>query len=439
MPFGKSVVNIERCESLSADEVRVRFVPSEDVTVFRYAISEDTDVALFSSGEMEGIVEVEGNGAVEVSFDGLEPDTYYTVYASGCDSDGRQGRTYTLGVLTGDSEFGVNVSHMTHSSVGFDVYFTGDYSRIEYFFGVPGDSAAFRAGLTDSDVLEDIAVQDYTLNFFNLEPSSEHVLFLKGYDRAGSAEYRECHVVLGAEGEVPAVNFEIVALDTYRGVYRLVGNEKVGCIMAMISEEGFNDVLINGPLTWGGDIVGLVSASADLDYPGSGKSTSGELQLVYETYTLQTGLPLEMYVVVTDKDMTPVGVQHFTFATPDLDPALNIGGVSVSVENVTSDYAECVYLSQEGTMGFFYEVLDADWYDSYAGMDPSWNNESLCGLLSSNGFWVYVDDMQSDRLVYKPEGLESGKRYYAAAAPLSRNGLSGGWLTAVTEEFVTSK
>lgn len=433
----KATVSIEKVSNSSPSECTMRFVPTEDAVSFYYAIGESGDFESFRNGTMPEMVKVEGNEPLEVTFTDLDSRHIYTVFAKADDANGTDGTVYMYRVMTADAFYMVEPYYIMDESAGFKISFTNDYYDSEYYLGKPGERDAFMSGSVETERLGDVSVQWFIVNFFDLEPSTDYVLYVKGYNRAGQYEYRELAVTTKGAEETPKVTLES-EINIYKGSYTLTGNSLTGKITAFILDLGAYDHVIFNELGFAGDIITVANNWSETAFNGAVSSTDGVLKIEHITPELMLDRQMEMYVVVTDKDMNPVGVQHFTFSTPSKNSSAPKCTVDVKVSDITSKGATYTYTADENTFAFMYDTVDAAWYDQLKE-SPEWSEFYLHNTLFTAGqYWAYRPDTENGVREFIEATGTPNTRYYAAACPMNENGPNGdGWQKEVLVEYTT--
>ena len=80
-PGIKAKIDISVAGSPDSTSLKILFAPDERTAWFEYAIGGENDLSAFQDGSLEGITRIDGNEPEEVLFDGLEPSTYYSIFA----------------------------------------------------------------------------------------------------------------------------------------------------------------------------------------------------------------------------------------------------------------------------------------------------------------------------------------------------------------------
>lgn len=432
-----ATVNIEKISG-EQNTLGIRFTPAEDAASFCYAISISEDIPGFEAGTMEDITTVGGNEPVEVTFENLESNVVYTVYARAFDESGRPGGTAVYRAMTGDAFYKVSLQYASDHCAGIMFEFTGNYFGSEYYLGKPEDKEAFLAGTLDVSSIGDEALKSIAKNWYDLEPSTEYVVYAKGYNLAGLSEYRELHFTTTAENECPKVELEVVNSDVYKNEFRLKGNEYTGKIAAIVGNIGdYGSGVIE--TSNGGDVVGWLDSWSSINWMGAKYSLTGTLDLEKVTPELTLERQFEIWVLVYDKDMNPAGVQKFEPVAPGFNPDAKGGSVSIEITNITSKGATYVFDPEEDCFAFLYDTVEADWYDDIKENSSEWHEYYLHEIFFKNAlYFCYTRDMEGEYCTFIEEKGQSSFRYYAAACPMNVNGpREGGWLPVVLKDYTT--
>lgn len=429
---------VEVTEIVSDDPLlcKVLMTPSENTVSYRYGIGNEEDCRLFGKGQFSGAVEIEGNKPEEVVFEELDSRTEYMVFAQAKDEKGTYGEIYIHRILTVDTLFKAKAQYVTDRSFGVELSLSNNYQVFEYYLGTEADREAFAENKLETSSVEEISSKRFILNFFDLQPASDYVFYVRGYDRFGMpSQYREVAFSTLDEGNCPAVNMEIKHLDVYKGEFRLTANEKCGSFSAFICERGVNDVVIYNDMNWQGDMITMMRSWENI-----GDATfckEGTLDMEYVMYNLETDFNLEMYVLAYDESYEPFGIYHYEFATPAYNENAVNGTVEIEVKDITETGATYIY-RPEKLFAFMFETVDADWYDDIKENSGEWNETYLHNLLYNSGqYFAYCRDLENGELSYTESTGQSGVRYYAAACPMNENGIKGGWLPEVLVAYTT--
>lgn len=431
--IGTATVTIQKSLSTDSSSATVTFIPSEDAVSFRYAIGTDMDFEDFRDGSLPASETADGNSPVEKTFEGLNPESAYTVYAVACDSRGFEGEISTAKIITDDASIKFTESYLLSTSAGFTLAMSSNYRGFTYFLGKEDDRDAFLAGETDNSTINDI--DEYTVNYFGLESDSDYVFFSMIADRAGNtAKIIEHPFHTPASGSCPDVELEYEN-DFYTGNYTLTPVAGCSRIASIITAKGENDAIIYSTNNWKGDISAMLQSWQNVEGLGVYVSENGKaVEMTYTTPGLVPDNPIEIYVLLYGEDGQPCGVKHYDLSTPAFDDDAPEATVSIEISAITSSGATYTYTMGDGTTGLLYDTIDADWFDEFS-QTSEYHEHYLHELLFQNGkWWAYMGPV----VTYTETEGEPGKRYYAAGCPMNCNGILG-WGDLVLEEYTTSE
>lgn len=433
-----ATISIERIGNPDTNLITVKFSPSENAQAFEYAIGLPDEENLFLEGSID-VVRVEGNDSLEVTFDGLDPDTEYAVFARAYNGSNMPGGLARMDIFTKTDKYKISTYFLTNNSVSIKFEYSPRYTNFRYYLGKKEDREAFVNSKTDDDVLIDVYGY-YYVSYFGIEPG-EYVFYAQGEDLSGvKTEIIEIDFTTPEYNDIPCAELKVVSQDIFRSKFELVPNEKCGKISAVVNFKGYFDANIYGPESWMGDHITTLSNWETLGtmYGYNGCFAIGEpLVFSFDDVQFVNTAQIEIIALFWDKDMNPTGVQRFVvdknFDNPDAPEAT----VSVSVGDITTVGATYTYTPDNNTIGFLYDTLDADWYDDFKET-PEWTEFYIHELLLSNGmYWCYCPDMKSDVVTFTENTGEAGKRYYAAACPMNENGTKG-WGPLALTDYVTN-
>lgn len=433
-----ATVTIEKTGSDSVDGFNVRFTPSEDAASYDYAITETATIEDFVAGNVPETVHVTGNELSDVVFSDLNTNTIYTLYARAYDENGEAGGVAQYRVMTGDGLYKVELQYLTDMAVGINIYFTNDYYDSEYYLGTPDDREAFLSGNVEVSNVGESPTDKVTVNYLDLKPSTEYVMYVNGYDRSGTKVFRELPFSTKAEGDCPKVELETISTNVYKSSYCLKANANTGKIIAAIGSLGDFDSNIS--ITNFGDVLGMFTGWAETGWNNTLYSVTGELRLDMTTPELALDNELEIYAISCDKDMNPAGVQRFVVKTPSFNPEAKGGSVSIAISDINEKGATYTYSPDEDCFAFMYDTIDADWYDDLKENSSEWYEFYLSDLLFKQKFYfAYAPELINGKCIFTEKTGQEGVRYYAAACPMNENGpVEGGWLPVVLEEYTTT-
>lgn len=419
--------------SVSSDGLVFRLVPNEQTESYVYGVGSDDDFKNFLSGNLQdGLAENFGNEPVEISRTDLVPNEYYVIYAKAYGKDGVEGSSSSKTIFLSDEFFVASRQYVSDCSGAVKFTFTSACFRFEYYMGKASDKEDFLAGKLDVVSREEL-VDEYTVNYFDLKPDSEYMMFARGYDRAGKpGNLYEIDMSTFAEEEAASVEFEELGGDAFRSRYRFAPNEKCSTIHLLICEEGQQSTMIES--NWRGDIVSMLASWASIpEVTGVVTSFSGEiLETEYLNQTLTLDKPMEYYALLLDTDGNPASVQYGRFTTPSAQDGAGMSGAEIKIGNITSNGATYTITLNENTMGVLYDTVDGSWYDYVVTMPDYGSYYWHETLLAQGYFWSYGKDEVS---YTETQGYPSTK-YYVVACPMNVNGPEG-WGPLAVVDYTT--
>lgn len=433
-PFGGTAsVRIETTGREGATDFEVRLLPSQNSAGYRYAIGDESDFAAFRAGTLPSSVSVAGNESATVQFTELNSTSTYTVFAVAADAFGREGGVASLKIRLADN-VSVEQAYLLDRSAGFTVRLSSDYRGFRYYLGTAADRERFIAGQTDDVTVNDL-LGDYTVNFFDLAPDTDYVLFTEINDRSGktAALYERPMRTLRSD-QVPGAELTFEN-DIYRGTYTLTPNRQCGKISALIQLKSAQDDVFYHRMHWKGDLMAMLERWETLPSMGIIVAEEGlPAQLEFVTPTLMPSNEIELFALLYDAEGVPAGVQRYRATTPAVDADAPRASVAVTVSDITTKGATYVYTAGEGTFAFMYDTVDADWFDELkqtADYTPTYLHNLL---YTSGGKWAY----QQAKATFTETTGKPGKRYYAVGCPMNCNGpLADGWGEMAIVEYTT--
>lgn len=425
-------VKIERTENNDTSRISVILTPDKDVERYTYMLGTANDFQSFAEDTNAEIIAVEGDEPTEAIFEDLDANNTYTVYAKAF-KNGSWGGVATLKVKTKDNGFDVKLQYTTEQSAGFKVFMSPNWPTCRYHFGTAEDKDSFINGTIEGEYLNEVI--DYqAVNFFGLE-QKEYVFYAIGFDRLGTpTELYEIPVNTAATEKVPVTEEPEIDIDVYRGYYKIKGGNGCAKISCVVSAVGQHDGLVNG-VGFKGDRLYWVDSWSQTKY---GHAATGNLLEFYEDdVEFKLGTEMEAYVVAYGDDMVPACVRRYTFKKPDYDESIPKPHVEISIDKITSTGGTYTYTPDENTLGFFYNTLDADWYDELVKTDPYVIHMML---FESGEYYAYKGELDNGKRVYEETTGKPGIRYYAVACPFNANGPTGnrGWGDMTMAEYTSS-
>lgn len=434
-------VTIELVGSVGTNSITARFVPSEGAADYCYALGSEQQRADFEAGDITGLMWAGGPNEVTFTWDALEVNTYYVVYAMAVDAAGTNGPVSARGVKTLNDDFLVTTYYLSDNSAAFTIECTDDYYTYRYALGTPEDRDAFINNETTLDIQSKSEVFNWTENYFGLDADTDYVFYCQATDRSErETQVFEIPVHTYAEGsdEIPNYTYEATGGDFFAQHYVVTPNALCQKLVIHQCEVDYNDdvlFLVNG---YAGRLLeafdawseGAGTSNSTCDTAEGGKTLNATLYnagVVSSAYEL--GTPLEVYVTAYDAMFEPVHVKKFDNAVPsqvqaDLPGAtgmelvsdVNESQISVTInvtdtENICAYYYDFVDITDLGAT-----VDDVDW--DYV------RTQFINGTSSTRAMW-YVPALNPYNNVFTYTGnaeFVSGHQYVLAALPMNVNG-----------------
>ena len=415
--------------SKDSTSCRILFTPDHESDYFTYAIGDDNDYEAFGEGLLDNTERAEGNSPVEIEISGLEPGHVYAVFAQCTDKQGRKGSICTAKFRTADGIFRVELQYLLDKSAGFTIHSGMMFSEFKYYLGKPGEKDEFlsdKAEITYGENHESL-----TVNYYDLDPSTGYVFYAIAYDRIGApGALVEIPVTTMAEGECPGAEFEAGTVDFYKGTYYLHPNADCGKIAAITGDRGEFDSYISYNE---GNVIALIE-----DRVSSGEAAVAEngetLEIGHVTDDMIPGTEIEIYYLLYGNDGKPAGIGRILASTPEIDPDLPKANVSVEISSITHAGATYDFTADDNTVMFFYDTVDADWWDELKETSQ-WHEYYIHETLLSQGFYYAY---RQSHVRFAETACSPQTRYYAAACPINANGPGEGWGPATMAEYTTA-
>lgn len=430
-------------------------IEPDNAASFEYAVSADGDRKAFVNGTMPGIVKVESGDQKDVEFTGLASEATYTVYARAFDGEGNSGPVAQLRVTTVrgpivTDKIATDMQYVTDSSAGITITSSTDFYRLDYAIGKPEDKAAFEAGSLDGIEKRFEYTDHYTANIFDLEPDTDYVFFVRGYDRTDfpTITFERPFKTYATDG-CPAVAIA-TEIDILEGNFSYTPNALCGKMIVALHGKGAYDGLVESPASHRGNIMQFLPAMVETGLAtlveGSYSATvnmppldaEDMLATYYTMYgdpVLQTDYEFETYVLLYDGDGNPFGVQKKIVSTGEYDPDLPAAVVTATIKNISAYGATYEFSIDDSTFGFFFDTVDADWYDNEIKTSEDFYENYLRDTFFERGYWWRHHDNPAP---YTDRSAAPGMRCYLAICPLNANGVSDpDWGKLYLKEFTT--
>lgn len=416
--FGKATVTIEQSEQSTGSGFTVTFTPSENAVSFYYSLGSVEDAVLFENLEMDTVM-VNGNAPETIFFDNLESKKQYAIFAKAYDESGIAGSTAMYLASTADGSFNLAAEYVGNDNAGFIInYSPNNYSSIEYYLGEQDDYDAFVNGELETESFEPVLQGRTVLNYLSdLQPSHDYVMFIKGYGLIGDVTVRTLEFTTLADGENADLELDY-EIDLYKGVYTLEANDNCSQMDVLFSNRGQF-------ITGAEDIVETMDLWQSIGF-NVVRTKDKVFEIEKVTKNLRSGQKFEMWVVCYNNDYEAETIRHFEFATPEYDENAPDATVEVVVSDITETGATYTYSPDENADFFLYETIDGEWYDYQIEKNPDFDLWSYFEMnVDMNAILVYSKDLENRTFRFTETTGTSGKKYYAAALPMNKNGHSG--------------
>lgn len=269
----------------------------DGATGYTYAIGQASDADSFADGTMEGIMTQEDASISEVTFDGLTPDTQYTIFARAFNAAGETGSVAKASRKTAAEEQAPDLNlvatltenDITEESFMIRLTCTEDMETIEYGVGTADDQEAFENG-----TLEGIktTTPSNSLIVSGLERNTEYTVFLRA--KAGDLVGPTVSVT-GSTLQVDLSLEQIEVTASSAKIKVTPANDAVR-FKYTTGPEGIDELFISGQwpdISWAEateattiTVTGLSAASTNVFYaqPYASNGARGELQkLTFKT------------------------------------------------------------------------------------------------------------------------------------------------------------
>lgn len=427
------VVKIEVVIKNDLSVCSVMIIPSENTLRFKYAVATEDNRAEFELGTLEGIYEQEGSEPLEVTFENVSTNDGLTIFAQAFNDSG-SGPVASVKPYSVKSKFNVSLQYVTHCSAGVKFDMSGSYYKCKYYLGHAGESEAFLNDNVKASYLEES--QYWVVNFFDLEESSDYILYVKGTDRAYmETPLLEIPISTCAFEEFPAIEFKTNTLDVMGGIFEFVPNNQCGKIVATYAKTaGQFDSMLYSDAHFYGDCMYMLSSWSDAGINDWCKTSKANQSLNVELNTASClpEEPIEFYILVYDKEQKPFGCYYYSLKTPVGDESAPLANVSIKISDITSSGATYTFTADENTVLFYYETVDADWFDDFVTTDQYYDYFIHEYLRQGNGMLARGEKI----VAFVENKAEPSKRYYAVACPMNLNGVAG-WSPIVLESYTT--
>jgi hypothetical protein len=372
------------------------------------AIGQESDLADFEAGTLDGIVAFDNNNAESNRFENLDPDTSYTVFARGVGKDGTNGETSTLAVRTEakylDLAIGIEESTVVEEYAKFAFTPGADVANYSVALGKASDLAAFEAG-TLTGIVKYTNGKKQSKGFDKLTPNTEYTVFAQGVDSDGNKGEVTTYVITTQKDEYKL-------LLTIHDINALV----VSFTVAPPSTATRYIAMFALADNW----EGQMGDSYEDKVKALEEASSGQ----YNTDPITSSMKLSGYsgekyicVSITYDENGGKHLSELPFETPAYDSSAPMpGAMKLSLLDVQDKTATFSVLMGENTVGFFESVYKkADYETAFAN-----NKDALIQDIAQNGYSEIADYPQDKWNLSSP-----GTDYVLVAIPMNKNGLEG--------------
>lgn len=310
--------------SRSLTSVTVKFVPSDNTTMYKFALGNEFDRDNFLNDDIIGTVVEVSNNPVEYTFDGLESSSYYVIYAVAYNSNNETGPVTSRGIQTMNTDFVVTQKYFSDDSAGFFIECSTDYYTWSCALGTADDRDAFLDNLMPgiSTFDEDFHRQ---VNYFDLQKGTDYVFYCIGYDRAGreSNLFEIAFTTYDDSDSFP--NFDITIGDRLSDFlyqsYDVQPNSLVSSMLFFaIEPDGYYDYDVLD-----GEFSGVID-EAVLQFTSGVKTIVNGMTDTYsfeaQHETQGVGAKQRAYVVTYDLNGDLAHIKRFDSSTPAFDATL---------------------------------------------------------------------------------------------------------------------
>ncbi len=435
--INQPTVAISDVESTTTSTVNASFTPDASCTSYIYAIGSASDREIFAMGGIEGTEEA--TEAVDVTFEGLEADTEYTIYALAYGAEGAaEGSLSSFVVRTYNATCSAKLQYAGPNRAGVVVKANSSVMSIDYALDVPGKAAAFANGDLSS-IRSATETLGLALNYNNLTQDTEYTFYYRFYDRAGGkSEVHEVSVCTTNPVDDPYVELVIGESNIYESKYKFVPNDKCSEYYFLAGAANTYSQIFNKADGYAGDIYSMMLNWRGEDW-GLITVEGGEHAFSLSSTELKGSQDMEFYVLACDLDGNPVSVQEFEFTTAAASATGEAEVVDIEMLEVSSYSAKFEITPNEHTFSTFYSIFTKGTYDSYWSTDIAALQEKLYGDFVQQVQFDHavVWTMGNEPFIYSEEyGLDAETSYYVVAIPMNGLGLSG-WGEPKVYEFTT--
>lgn len=432
--IGEAEVSLEKLSVDNFTKMRIQFTPSENTKYVKFAIGSENDREAFRNDILEGTLTQDGNQPFEYTFENLQANEDYTVFAVAYDENEKAGTVTSIKSTPKIGEISLQMQYLTDNSAAFKYSCESTIASCRYYLGTEEDREAFLNEEVESQTLADIYIE-YTVNFFGLEPSKDYILFAIAKDIAGaSTELVEIpFTTYAADDNFPNLSkdLQVTSKDAYGAYVELTPNDLCGKMTAYLCPKGEYDWNIN---QWKGDILSMFESKGNSGELPSAKD-GAVLSLNYTDKKLvMTDVDYDVYVLFYDTEYNPVAakkyyVEAYTFNEgAGTAECTSVKQTSISGNSVTYDIT-----LNENAAGAYYNTFIASFYEdeeANSSNNEFWASEYL--LQKIENYMVHGKTEFS----FTDNTVQPSSDYYIVVCPFNKNGVLG-WGPVFAEKFTT--
>lgn len=433
--FGEAKVTMQKLSTDDFSKMRILFTPTENTSKTAFAIGIEADRESFKNGTIEGLTEQEGNQPFEFIFENLNQDEDYTVFAVAYDENGIAGSIASLKSTPKLGEVNLNMQYLSNNSAGFKYTCESTIASCRYYLGTEADREAFLNEEVESSYLQDI-YEEYTINYFDLTPGKEYILFAIAEDIAGmKTELVEIpFTTLSSDDKCPdlAKDIEITDQSAYGTFIKITPNDECGKITAYFCPKGEYDWNIG---QWKGDMIEMFDFKGNINEIPSAKD-GATLDMEYSNKSLNVvDTDFDLYILFSDNDYNPVCMRKYAINGYTVDanaPAAECTGIE-QVE-LTSKIARFNITLNDAAAGAYYNSIEKSYYDEQMAISQGgeeWIIEFLFTMIQD--YMVYG----KKTFTFEDTKMEAGQQFYLCVCPFNKNGAQG-WGKIYTSDLFTT-
>lgn len=434
-------VYIEDVESPVSSTIIATLVPNESASGFFYAIGTTSDREIFLGEMLEGTRYSTQSEPLDVTFDGLEGDTEYIIYACAIGDDGEQGSLASYIVKSYDVELVVESVYVGAENVAFTISTNSSVYRVDYYFGEQGLAEDF-ADDSISGVQYVIEQTYQCCNYYDLDENSDYSFYVKAYDRRGDVSgVVEVPITTSSYSALPSVEFEVGDNDLFISNFTIKPNDLCSQYHLLAGETGTYSTIYDSSTGYAGNVFNMIENWVGEDW--GVYSFSGDHSFWMENYGLTSTVSYEFMILCCDNDGNPTALQRFEVNT-EPKTASGVADVTVETIEITSTSASFTITPNEHTAGVLFQTYTKSTYDTYWSL---YTDELLEYQLSQwqsavyNGSTDIPWNYGSEPFVYSEVDMAEGE-YYVVVTPVNAAGVDAdGWgeITAYPYEIIADE